>query len=75
MKILLNDLNFIELNKLIWEYNIKRKNIYNVNETGNSIEISQRKYIIINNWNEINVRENWTWEIEISYYDEICLCW
>ena len=65
---------FDALNELIWECNIKRENIYNMNKIESSIEIFQRKYIIINNWNEINVRENWIWEIEMSYYDEICLC-
>ena len=44
-----------------------------MNKIESSIEISQRKYIIINIWNEINVRENWTWEIEMSYYNEIYL--
>ena len=39
---------FDELNELIWEYNIKKKNIYNINKIKNSIEILQRKYIIIN---------------------------
>ena len=71
---LLNDLNFIELDKLIWECNIKRKNIYNVDETGSSIEMFQRKHVIVNNWNEISARENWIWEIGMGYYDEVRLC-
>ena len=39
---------FNALNELIQECNIKRENIYNMNETESSIEILQRKYIIIN---------------------------
>ena len=39
---------FDELNKLIWECNIKRENIYNMNEIESSIETLQRKYVIIN---------------------------
>ena len=39
---------FNALNELIREYNIKRKNIYNMNEIESSIETLQRKYIIVN---------------------------
>ena len=39
---------FDALNELIWKSNIKRENIYNMNEIESSIETFQRKYIIVN---------------------------
>ena len=39
---------FDELDELIWECNIKRENIYNMDEIRGSIGMLQRKYVIVN---------------------------
>jgi hypothetical protein len=45
--------SFDALDELIRECNIKRENIYNMDETGSSIGMSQRKHVIVNKLEQI----------------------
>jgi hypothetical protein len=63
---------FDELDKLIRECNIKRENIYNMDETGSSIGTLQRKHVIVNKMEQAQGkiepgRQEWVTVVE-------CIC-
>jgi DDE superfamily endonuclease/Tc5 transposase DNA-binding domain len=63
---------FNDLDTLIWECNIKRENIYNMDETGSSIGMLQRKYVIVNKMEQAQGkieprRQEWVTVVE-------CIC-